>query len=233
MAHVVLIASGPSGEHAVIPDGAKVACVNASFKLIEPRVPDYWMCAEHSAAYAYAKDAKRMYEAGCVTLGRPQSIRRGVHGGIAVPHGWGPRTLRHLHSDVLGPIPRKDDQKGDPTGGKCRPWMTSGVLLLWWLLEEVKPEVLDAYGIMGYPSAYEQAAKGAKEYAPGLVGLESRPKRIDEWVEQSNWWVGCCISAITNYYTDTRINWGVRPRNFGNCGDWRVHWLSLAQREVA
>lgn len=225
---IYLVASGPSSAGVVVPDDAKVACVNASFKLIEPRIPDWWMCAEHNAAKAYRADAKRLYDAGCVTLGRPSAIRRGVHGGVAVPHGWGPRVLRHLHSDVLGPIPRINDQDGDPTGGKCRPWMTSGVLMLWWLLEQERPDEITVYGIDGYPSAHEQR-KGALEYADGIEGLENRPARIDEWCEQSNWWVGSCISAITNYYTGTRINWAVRPRNFWNHGDWRVHWLSLGK----
>lgn len=230
MSDVYLICSGPSATGVVVPDSAKVACVNASFKLIEPRIPDWWMCAEHSAAHAYTKDAKRLHEAGCMTLGRPSAIRRGVEGGVAVGHNFGPGCLCHWHSDVLGPIPARDD---DPSGGKCRPWITSGVLMFWWLLEYEKPENLFVYGLDGYPSAYEQIAKGAKEYADGLVGLDNRPTRLDEWVEQSNWYVGNCIWSLSHYYTDTRIHWGVRPRNFGQHGNWRVHWLSLPKREAA
>ncbi len=105
--------------------------------------------------------------------------------------------------------------------------MTGGVLMLWYALEELKPSKVTVYGIDGYPTDYEKRAKGQQEYADGLDGLENRPFRDDAWCEQSNWWVDCCISAITNHYTDARIEWGVRPRNFPSHGNWRVHWKEL------
>lgn len=215
----VIIASGPSAQNAVVPDGALLIAVNGSHAIC-PRRPDVLVIGEKGAAATNADAASGLHAKGTRILGRP-FVK--IPGREVINDQLGPPHLHHLHSDVLGPIPR--GSHGLPFNSRV--WMTSGVLALWWALDQVQPERVTVYGIDGYPAPNWPPRHQHAEYADGVVVCERRPERSPEWVEQNNWYQGMCLWALSNWYTDSKIVMASRHQ-FHN-PRWRVKIMEAAQ----
>lgn len=213
MSAVVLVASGPSAAKVAVPDGATLVAVNGSYAVL-PRRPDVWMLGEREAARHFHAKALEYYGQGTRILGRPY-CRRELSVLEVVSDQLGPPFLHHLHADTLV-IPEGPHSRP----GNSRPWITSGVLALWWILDAVKPERVDVYGIDGYPPPGAPPHWQTPEYADGVEACASRPVRTDDYCALVNQRQGNAIWALSNYYTGTEIVMASRHQHYHS--RWRV-----------
>lgn len=200
----LLICSGPSAENLAIPPEMPVACVNGSFALLKDRLPNWWCVGELNGASHYKADFDRMFAAGVTCLTRQRCIDRcGWEGATPIGEIFGPRYLWPIHDDVLGVVPPMPPDHKRPDS--VRPWCTSGVLMLWWLMHFVTPKRIIVAGMDGY---------GAQEYAKGIEGVPDRPERNGIWVDLQNSKIEQSVCAISNCpdYAGTELVFTRMPR---------------------
>lgn len=205
---VLLMCSGPSAEGVIIPPDMPVACVNGSFALLKDRLPTWWCVGELNGAEHYKADFDRMYAAGVHCLTRQRCVDRcGWTGATQISELFGPRYLWPVHDDVLGIVPPMSEQCGRPDS--VRPWCTSGVLMLWWLMHFIKPRRILIAGMDGY---------GAQEYAAGIAGVPDRPERNGIWVDLQNTKIEQSVCMISNCpdYAGTELVFTKMPRWWNN-----------------
>ncbi|MCG3184701.1 MAG: hypothetical protein ICCCNLDF_02829 [Planctomycetes bacterium] len=215
-----LICSGPSAAGVKIPRDAKVACVNGSVALLRKAdyPPDFYLVGECAAAEAYADTITTLLGQGTQVFMRPGALERFLEISNAskvqpcrntarpVDFQFGPAALHHLHHDVT--LPRT------AYGRPRSPWITSGVLMLWVLLEKYDFTRIVALGMDGYPhdpkqTAQEDADQGPKrlrgEYAAGVQPLASRPARTRTWAQAQNDYTGEAVDQLSKFYRGTEI----------------------------
>lgn len=205
-----LIGSGPSAHEVRPPDNVRVACVNGSANLYEGatgRLPDYYCVGEIEGVRRFYRRMNRYARAGVEVFTRPAAWKAFPSGGPlnggplhphirVIPYDFGPPELHILHRNR--PL----------SGSDHTPWMSTGVVMLWYLAEVERPQHLVVAGLDGYPV-------DGDEYAPGAG--ESLP-RTPQWREAMNARMAGAIKSITNYYTGTEFVWLQRPRH------WRKGW---------
>jgi len=206
--NIVLLCSGPSAENVVLDDRTPIACVNGSFALLKDRLPRWWCVGELNGAQHYKADFDRLSAAGVQCLTRQRCIdRSGWKGATPIGEQIGPRYLWPVHDDVLGIVPPMSEKCGRPDS--VRPWMTSGVLALLWLVDTYRPKRVIIAGMDGY---------GAQEYATGIEGVPDRPERNGIWVDLQNTKIEQSMCAITNCheYNGTEFIMARMPRWWNN-----------------
>ena len=243
MKEVWLIGSGPSAQGITPPPEVETACVNASLSLLSHR-PTYYLVGERPAAIEYADEIISCIECGTKVLMRPHAYvqllkTRGYE--LTLPpwtvtlihRDFGPDALRSLHNDH-GTAPK--------TSKAMRPrnnWLSSGVLMMWWLAHEIKPEKIRVFGLDGYPSQVPENPKFMQvqgwthgeqqipgEYADGIKALPTRPARLPEWADAQNGRMAEAIGMITRHYTDTEFEWRRKPLHW--TPEWRVSFTETA-----
>ena len=219
MKEILLVGSGPSARDVRVPAGAKVACVNDSWKLVD-RVPDYYLVAEIPAATVYQGIAATVLANGGRVFMRPAALQQLTinHCGAIETIGmdFGPPELRELHR--ARPLPATS--RGPRPNA---PWITSGILMMWVLAELERPARLSMVGLDGYPAAKEIPNERVKtqgageidgEYAPGITPLASRPFRTPEWTQATNELCAAGMKAVSRHYTQTEFVLLSRPHYY-------------------
>lgn len=209
---IVLLCSGPSAQNIVVPDDVPVGCVNGSFALLD-RLPTWWCVGELQATEHYRPQFEIMRDGGVTCLTRQRCIdRSGWKGATPIRYDFGPRYMQPIHDDALGIVPPMPEGHGMPNN--VRPWCTSGILLLWWLVDTYHPKRLIVAGMDGY---------GAQEYAEGIEALPNRPERNRLWVDIQNAKLSECVCMITHCpeYLGTEFWWARMPR-FYNTARHRI-----------
>lgn len=197
-----LVCTGPSAGRWPISSNAKVATVNAGYQILGTRKPDAYGLFELTAAKTYRENAKRAIRSGAKMFMRPRAVSRSGQGDkadriILVDGQFGPESLRHLHQDV-----QWKPEGGDPEFGQTCAWITSGVLMLWILLETEKPEAVFVTGLDGYP----EHAKD-EDYSLGLIPAIDLDKG-DDWKRRRaeiNKRALQGLRELSHYYTSTDI----------------------------
>lgn len=206
----LLLGSGPSAYRCGDDRarGLPVACVNGSLGALRAhlpgRDPDAYGVFENAAALAYKSALEeyaakgraymRPYNAGLINLERQA---------VLIDENFGPPELRDLHLSRVVPGPRYNPET----------WISSGVLMLWVLLEREKPSDLWVAGQSGYPV-------GEPEYHPSVAPLDTRPERTPEWCAQMNAHMSEAVGRLSRHYTGTRIHWLNKPLHYSP--DWNV-----------
>lgn len=196
-----LVCTGPSAGRWPISPSAKVATVNAGCQVLGKRKPDAYGLFELTAAKTYRDKAKSAIRSGAKMYMKPRAVSRSGQTSNAdkitlIDHQFGPESLRHLHQDV-----QWKPEGGDPEFGQTCAWITSGVLMLWILLEE-KPETIFISGLDGYP----EHAKD-EDYSLGLVPAIDLDKG-DDWKrrrQEINKRALQGLRELSHHYTDTDI----------------------------
>lgn len=238
---VWLIGSGPSAQGVNPPENAHTACVNGSKVLLGPRHPDYYLVGERPAAREYAWQIKDLLDAGKTTVylrphARTEVIdligHRYYSQTIPVHNTLGKPGLLDLHSDRH--VPHKHTAPGPRPRAT---WITSGVLMLWVLLEWHDFDRVVITGIDGYPTAPDELIPKEKEfrpvhdwqqgdvvvpgeYAPDVRPMASRPLRMHKWAEQQNEHVREAVGRLSRAYTDTELVFPNKPLVWHE--DWNV-----------
>lgn len=200
----LLLGSGPGAERATQLPHMPVACVNGSIgtlKALTGRDPDAYGVFENAAAYAYKSALEEYAAKGCAYM-RPYNagLINLERQAVLIDEHFGPPELCYLHLSRVVPGPRYNPDT----------WISSGVLMLWVLLELRKPAVLYVSGLHGYPV-------GEFEYHETAI-VANRPERTPEWCAQMNEHMSDGVEALSNWYTETRIVWLGKPLH------WRPTW---------
>lgn len=225
-----LLCSGPSAQGVRIPRGCRVACVNGSTSLTTRR-PSAYLVSEIPAAGAYKRRIAELLQQDTRVYMRPAAHaelkrlcpRLDTSNVRLIDNWWGPELLQPLHR--ARPLPRV--LYGPRPNA---PWLSSGVLMLWILLELHRPTRITVHGMDGYvvdPGLDPQAdvkVQGAGridgEYAGAVKPLPSRPARCELWVNSMNELMAAGIGQLSNYYLGTEIVFPRKPRHYS--ADWRV-----------
>lgn len=212
MSKWLLIGSGPSSETLPLLDGYSIATVNARVKLKDiPRdAIDLYGVFEITAAKELKSYLTYFRDHGKTkVVTRPWLTNTPEHPNVvALPEYWGPESLKHLHDEVrFAPTP-----EGQPEYGQNMSWISSGVLMLWYILETQSPESVTVLGLDGY--------KIGSDYANGLADLCTDINTQAIRRAEMNKRMAEGIKLISNYYTKSTIRFPVKPNHYDK--SWRV-----------